>query len=329
MNDNRNDENECEEKSRGNALTKVFIGAGVLLGAMAAANAYIQSKVSTPGNALGGTFARFPWRTGDIAYAVQGSGSPVLLLHGFGAGNSMAEWEHNFAALARKHTVYALDFLGWGNSDRPRGEYSARDFTALIEAFARNIIQQPCAVVGSSDSCALAIEAAKNAPELFTKLVLICPSTIEDNGGIAPIGSGAVQKIFELPIVGQSLYNAIMTRRYMRSFCENFLYFDKAFVDSNLVSRFYKSAHQPGARYGIAAFLSGKLRHDARPAWRETKQTALLVWGKNSRINGVENAPEWLALRPDANLEVIDFAMLLPHAERADEWNRAVLSFLT
>ena len=160
------------------------------------------------------------------------------------------------------------------------------------------MIQAPCAVVGSSDSCALAIEAAKSAPELFTKLVLVCPSTLEENSGALALGGGMVQKIFEAPILGQSLYNAIMTQRYMRSFCENFLYFDKAFVDSNLVSRFYKSAHQPGARYGIAAFLSGKLRHDARAAWRETKQPALLVWGKNSRINGVEHAPEWLALRP-------------------------------
>ena len=137
MNDNRNLENDGAEKSRGQGLMKVLIGAGVLLGAMAAANAFIQSKVPTPGNALGGTFARFPWRSGDIAYAVQGSGSPVLLLHGFGAGNSMAEWERNLAALAKNHTVYALDFLGWGNSDRPRGEYSPADFAALIESFAR------------------------------------------------------------------------------------------------------------------------------------------------------------------------------------------------
>ena len=328
MNDQRNCEIESQEKPRGGAWAKTLLSAGALLGALAVANAYIQSKVAAPGNALGGTFARFPWRTGDIAYAVQGSGSPVLLLHGLGAGNSMAEWEHNFAALAKNHTVYALDFLGWGNSDRPRGEYSPADFAALIESFARNIIQFPCAVVASSDACALAIEAAKNAPELFTKMVMVHPSTIEEHSGALPLGGSLIEKIAALPILGQSLYNAVMTRRYMRRFCENFLYFDKAFVDSELVSRFYKSAHQPGARYGIAAFLSGKLRHDARASWRESKHPALLVWGKNSRLNGVENAPEWLALRPDAELEVIDFAMLLPHAERADEWNRAVLSFL-
>src|SRR5215470_9571380 len=55
-------------------------------------------------------------------YFVGGSGEPLVLVHGLG-GRAL-----NFAllmpALAREHRVYALDLLGYGDSDRPDVDYS-------------------------------------------------------------------------------------------------------------------------------------------------------------------------------------------------------------
>jgi hypothetical protein len=84
----------------------------------------------------------------------------------------------------------------------------------------------------------------------------------------------------------------------------------------------------PGARHGLASFVSGTMRHDALPAWGRLRQPALLVWGRNTQINAVETAPEWLALKADAELHVIDDALLLPHVEHAQEWNTLVLGWL-
>ena len=49
--------------------------------------------------------------------AVGGSGSPVVLLHGFPQTHLM--WRHVAADLAADHTVICPDLRGYGDSDKP------------------------------------------------------------------------------------------------------------------------------------------------------------------------------------------------------------------
>lgn len=314
--------------SRHGPLHNAAVVAGGVLGATAAVNAIIAARTPAAQSALPGAFNRFPVRYGDVAYVVAGVGSPLLLLHGMGAGNSMLEWEHNFEALRARHTVYALDFLGWGASDRPEHRYTADDCIEQALSFAEEAIGEPCAVVASGDSCAYAIEAARRAPDLITRLVLVCPSLVEEPGP-PPSWESATDAALHLPIVGMALCNALTSRRAIGDFAKRHLYFDKAMVDEALITRYHAGAHQRGARSSLASFLSGALRHDARPAWSCLTQPALLVWGRNALLNPLDAAPEWLALKPDARLEVVERAMLLPHAERPRAWNEIVTRWLS
>jgi pimeloyl-ACP methyl ester carboxylesterase len=323
----RQNNHENERSSWGLLRTTVTV-IGATLGALALANAFIAARVGALQSGLPGTFNRFPTRSGDAAYVVAGSGSPVLLLHGIGAGNSMMEWEKNFDALREQHTVYALDLLGWGRSDRPHGPYNSEDYVDLIESFTRNVIGAPCALIASSDSCSYAIEAAQQSPELFSQLILICPSIVPEKTEQSKSESKAILWVFGLPIVGQTLHNFFTSRSAVASFAKHQLYFDKEQVTGALVTRYYNDAHQPGARNGLASFVSGNMRHNALASWSRLQQPALLVWGRNTQINGVETAPEWLALKADAELHVIDNALLLPHVEHSVEWNQVVLEWL-
>src|SRR4028119_1972187 len=92
--------------------------AGAGLGALAGYNALVTWRTPAPALRVGGFFARYPARSGDIAYVVAGSGSPVVLLHGLRPGDSMSEWRESLDVLAQKHTVYALDLPGFGLSAR-------------------------------------------------------------------------------------------------------------------------------------------------------------------------------------------------------------------
>ncbi|MGE0023450.1 MAG: alpha/beta fold hydrolase [Hyphomicrobium sp.] len=64
----------------------------------------------------------------------QGSGPPVLLLHGL--GESLYTWHDITPALSARRRVIALDLKGFGRSDKPDdGAYSADDQAALVARF--------------------------------------------------------------------------------------------------------------------------------------------------------------------------------------------------
>src|SRR5699024_6047903 len=59
--------------------------------------------------------ARFDTRGGVVRWGRQGSGPPVVLLHG--TPFSSVVWREVAAALAERHEVYVWDMLGYGQSD--------------------------------------------------------------------------------------------------------------------------------------------------------------------------------------------------------------------
>ena len=102
-------------------------------------------------------------------------GAPVVLIHGFGTCSFL--WRNVAPALAvTQHTAYAVDLLGYGESDRPfdadfglaaQAEYLERALTALRVARA--------ALVGIDIGAAIALNLAALRPERVARLVLINP----------------------------------------------------------------------------------------------------------------------------------------------------------
>ena len=73
------------------------------------------------------------WRGHRVFYREQGTGEPLLLLHGF--PTSSWDWRHLWDELARHYRVIALDYLGFGFSDKPsRGPYSIFAYADQAEA---------------------------------------------------------------------------------------------------------------------------------------------------------------------------------------------------
>lgn len=329
------------------ALKTGLLLSGAALGAAAAVNTLIAWNTPTASPHLGGAFNRTPLRYGDAAYAVSGSGSPVLLLHTPRPGGSSAEWQRNFDALAKKHTVYALDFLGWGLSDKPRHMLSPQDYAEQILHFARNVIGEKSALIASGMAANFVLLAAHSAPELFSKIALVCPETspgqelsiMQSTSGKSTSGQSAFARstsmqstlryrLLTLPVVGEALVNWFSSRAQLERKAREELYYDGARVTPQTVSKMHVAAHQPGAQHAHAAYLSNLLETDWREAWSRLSLPALLLWGREAAGPGIASAPEWLALNPNARLEVFDRAKLLPHIERSTDFNARILGWL-
>lgn len=158
------------------------------LGALAVFNAWISSQTQPLQSLLPGEERHHFWRGHRLFYKVMGSGQPLLLVHGIGAGSSSYEFRAIMAELGQHHQVYALDLLGWGNSERPDLKYTGSLYAEMIGDFVQQVIGRPCHVIANSLSAGFVLRSARLQPHHWQKLLLIAPlgdnSLIPDALGI-------------------------------------------------------------------------------------------------------------------------------------------------
>jgi pimeloyl-ACP methyl ester carboxylesterase len=110
-----------------------------------------------------------------LAAAVGGSGSPVVLLHGFPQTHLM--WRHVAERLAGEHTVICPDLRGYGASDKPAatGEdvYAKRTMAADVVALAAALGHERFALVGHDRGALVAFRAGLDHPETISHLGIL------------------------------------------------------------------------------------------------------------------------------------------------------------
>lgn len=152
----------------------------------------------------GGRF--YVWKHGSIFYHVKGTGSPVLLVHGFDPEHSGKDLETLSNHLAAGHTVYRIDLLGFGLSDKPWFTYTNYLYVQLILNFIENVIGETTDVVACGGSCLSALQANKLDPSMIGKVVLIDP-LYEEPLPYKGNFSNTIRKILDFPVIGCFLYN--------------------------------------------------------------------------------------------------------------------------
>src|SRR5437016_10514837 len=195
---------------------RILLSGGALLGAAAAYNAFARKGVDQLTNLIGGEEGGFEWRDRRVAFTKRGSGPPILLIHGIHAAAWSYEWRNNVDALARANTVYTLDLLGFGRSDRPAIRYSARLYISLISDFVDQVVGDPCVLIANSLSGAYTIVLGARDPQRFPAIALVSPVGLVRMNRTSGIAGEAGQLAVHAPILGTALFNALVSRRSIR-----------------------------------------------------------------------------------------------------------------
>jgi haloacetate dehalogenase len=127
------------------------------------------------------TIAGFDYRRVPVAdgvslnAAVAGTGSPIVLLHGFPQTHLM--WRHVATGLAADHTVICPDLRGYGASDRPAATdattYAKRTMAADVVALARALGHERFALAGHDRGALVAFRAGLDHPDTITHLACL------------------------------------------------------------------------------------------------------------------------------------------------------------
>lgn len=255
-------------------------------------------------------------------------GDPLLLVHNVYPGASHEEYWRNIDELARRFTVYAIDLLGFGQSDAPRFKYTANTYVELIFDFLREEVGKPAHCVSSGLSCAYVTEVAAWRSNLFDRLVFLCPRS-EPMGMDIPRWIAPIRRfMISDPTIGAGLYDTLTGRHEIEQYLKNSFQNPKQ-VTSELIDRLHENAHLPGATYPYAALLTGYLDCHLLSSLPKVENPILLVWGRQARPTPVEHSVRLVALARRSRLEVVEQAGSWVHAEQSAAVNRLIVEYLS
>jgi pimeloyl-ACP methyl ester carboxylesterase len=112
----------------------------------------------------------------DLSYIEQGTGAPVVFVHG--AFSDYRYWEPQRQAVARQHRFIAYTYRYHGTASWPDEgqQYAAATHAADLAAFIRGLNAGPVHLVGISVGGLLATLVASEHPDLVRSLTLMDPS---------------------------------------------------------------------------------------------------------------------------------------------------------
>ncbi|HET7668031.1 MAG TPA: alpha/beta hydrolase [Mycobacterium sp.] len=108
----------------------------------------------------------------ELAYELQGSGEPVVLIH-WGVSAGWAEPLIAQPILAEHYRLLRYHRVGFGASSRVEGPISMADHAAHCRLLMRRLGIERAHVVGHSSSTAIALQLALDAPHVVHSLVLM------------------------------------------------------------------------------------------------------------------------------------------------------------
>lgn len=185
----------------------------------------------------------YKWRFGNIHYTKEGTGKPLLLIHDLTAYSSGYEWNQIVSSLKDHYTIYTIDLLGCGRSEKPDLTYTNFLYVQLITDFIKSVIGHRSNVIASGASSALAVMACNNAPELFDQLMLINPESLLSCSHIPSKNAKLYKFILDMPVLGTLLYHIATSKQAITEDFTKHFYYNPYSVKTSCIDTYYEAAH--------------------------------------------------------------------------------------
>ncbi|NEO26479.1 MAG: alpha/beta fold hydrolase [Kamptonema sp. SIO4C4] len=274
------------------------------------------------------------WQGYNIRYTVQGTGQPLVLIHGFGA--SIGHWRKNIPVLAAAgYQVFALDLLGFGDSAKPPLDYTVELWQQQLQDFWQEKIQTPAVWVGNSIGGLLALTLLAHSPEQSAGGVLInCAGGLshrpeELNPPLRAI-IGLFNRVVKAPILGPFLFDRVRTKNRIRSTLKQ-VYGDRNAITEDLVDLLYQPSCDPGAHQVFASVINAPPGPKPADLLPHIQQPLLVLWGDAdpwTPITGSKIYQNRATQDPQTEFYAIPNAGHCPHDEKPEQVNDYILQWL-
>lgn len=215
----------------------------------------------------------------NFHYTVQGSGSPIVLMHGWGCNSTTLASIEKVAV--ENHTVYNVDFPGFGESQEPNEVWGVEKYTQLIEEFIKlENIENPILLGHSFGGRVGILYSSRNQVK---KLILV------DAAGVKPCRSLKYYfKVYTYKL-GKQLMPLIYGKKGAQKRIEE-MRAKKGSSDYNNASPMMR------------AILSKVVNEDLKHCMPKISAPTLLIWGEIDTATPLRDAKIMEKLIPDAGL---------------------------
>lgn len=267
------------------------------------------------------------WITLDGArmrYLRSGVGRPLLLVHGL-LGYSFS-WRFAIPALSQRATVYAVDMLGVGFSDRPPGlDCCLRSSAERLLRFLDSAAVVSCDLLGTSHGGAVAMMAAAIAPERIRRLILVAPVNPWSAHG------RLLARLLSSSVVSTLLPQAAPFMKVTHSLLLRRLYGDTARIRPGTLEGYSAPFDKPGAvehGLGILRSWSDDLEDLESMLPQIADIPTLLLWGTRDAAVDPDSAVRLSHVFRECRTVMLEGVGHLPYEEVPEEFNTIVSKFL-
>lgn len=214
-----------------------------------------------------------------VRMEVTGEGRPLILMHGWGCDHTTVR--SIAATAAQTHTVYNMDFPGFGGSQEPAEVWGVELYTRLIEDLVRKEgLERPVLIGHSFGGRVSILYASRNEVD---KVVLV------DAAGIKPKRS-------------LKYYLKVYSFKAGKRFWELLLGKEKAQERVDRIRAKRGSSDYAGASPMMRRILSKVVNEDLTDRLPLISAPTLLIWGENDTATPIADAKKMSRLIPGSGL---------------------------
>ena len=177
----------------------------------------------------------------QVHYRVEGSGPPLVLIHGTGA--SLHTWDGWTKALKDRFTIYRMDIPAFGlTGPAPDGDYTIQAYVDFIHSFMNEMKRPSFAIAGNSLGGYIAWAYALAHPDSVEKLILIDAAGYPHEGASDALAFKIASNPYLRPLMKQ-----VTPKSFIRKNLEQ-VYGDDSKITEALVARYHDMSLRDGNR---------------------------------------------------------------------------------
>lgn len=271
----------------------------------------------------------YNWKYGKIFYTVSGNGSPVLLIHDLNPASSSYEWEKTYKSLAKSHTVYTMDLLGCGRSDKPKITYTNYLYVQLMADFIKNVIGEKTSIITTGNSSSFGVMSCNMNPECYDKLILINPERMTQLTKIPSKQNIILKNLIDAPLFGTLIYNMIYSAKSIEKKFRMDYFYQESLISSKLMDTYYEAAHigSSHGKYLLSSMKSYYTNINIAHALQTIPTKTYMIVGKENK-SAQETVDSYRQYDPSIQIGIINSTTYLPQIERPQDFLEQVERFL-